>query len=185
MDIKSILINNLKAHGYTITDKPKEANFMIQANVLQIGKSDLRQIQGALGAGFGGGVGSAVEGAVIGATASAGFGGGGRDMALAGLAVGALGFVADAMVEDTYFSMITDIQLRERPLEGEVITQTQAANLKQGNSTTTNQSISGGKAEWKTYRTRVVSSANKMNLKFEEAQPMLQDALAKSVSGLF
>jgi hypothetical protein len=48
-----------------------------------------------------------------------------------------------------------------------------------------NQDIQGGKVDWKTYRTRVVSTANKVNLDFAEAQPVLQDALGKSLSGLF
>lgn len=34
------------------------------------------------------------------------------------------------------------------------------------------------------YQTRVVSTANKANLKFDEAKPVLEDQLAKSVSGI-
>ncbi|CZW98072.1 Enterobacterial TraT complement resistance protein [Enterobacter hormaechei] len=34
------------------------------------------------------------------------------------------------------------------------------------------------------YQTRVVSNANKVNLKFEEAKPVLEAQLAKSIAGI-
>ncbi|EIX7312562.1 complement resistance protein TraT, partial [Escherichia coli] len=34
------------------------------------------------------------------------------------------------------------------------------------------------------YQTRVVSNANKVNLKFEEAKPVLEDQLAKSIANI-
>jgi hypothetical protein len=37
----------------------------------------------------------------------------------------------------------------------------------------------------KKYRTRVVSTANKVNLAYEEAAPQLTQGLIRSVSGLF
>ncbi len=179
--VKEVIVNALISRGYTITTSPQKANFMLQANVLQVGKCDLREAQGALNSGFGGVVG----GAAVGVATSYAFNGGNRDAAAVGLAGAALGFLGDALIDDTYFSMITDVQIRERPLAGEVVTQTQKAKIKQGSSTNVNQDIQGGKVEWKTYRTRVVSTANKVNLDFAEAQPVLQDALGKSLSGLF
>jgi len=185
IDVKAPIVSALQARGYTITNNPQNANYMLQVNVLQVGKSDLRNAQGALSGGFGGAVNSAVSGAAVGMAAGYAFNGNNRDTAAVALAGAALGLIGDAMVDDTYFSMITDVQIRERPLNGEVVTQTQAANLKQGSSTNVKQDIQGGNVEWKTYRTRVVSTANKMNLDFAEAQPALQDALGKSLSGLF
>jgi hypothetical protein len=175
--VKDIIVNSLTSRGYTITTSPQKANFMLQANVLQVGKCDLRDAQSALEGGFGG--------AVVGATAGYAMHNSGSNMAAGGLIGAAVGVVADALVDDTYFSMITDVQIRERPLAGEVVTQTQKAKIKQGSSTNVNQDIQGGKVDWKTYRTRVVSTANKVNLDFAEAQPVLQDALGKSLSGLF
>lgn len=177
MDVKGDILNNLKANGYTITNDPSKAQFMLQANVLQVGKTDLRSAQSALQGGFGG--------AVVGAAAGYAAHPSGSNAAVGGLIGAAVGVVADALVDDTYYSMITDVQIRERPLAGEIVTQTQAANVKQGSATSVNQNINGAKIEWKTYRTRVVSTANKVNLEFEEAQPALRAALAKSLSGLF
>lgn len=175
--VKDIITNALISRGYTITTSPQKAYFMLQINVLQVGKIDLREAQSAFDGGFGG--------AVLGAAAGYSMHNSNSNAAAGGLIGAAVGVVADALVDDTYFSMISDVQIRERPLVGEVVTQTQKAKLKQGSSTNMNQDIQGGKMDWKTYRTRVVSTANKVNLDFAEAQPLLEDALGKSLSGLF
>jgi len=173
----------LKSRGYTIVDNPNKASYMLQANVLQIGKSNLNEIRSAFNAGFGNG---AVQGAVAGAATGYVVGGGsGKNAAAIGLAGAAAGFIADAMVEDVYYSMVTDLQVRERASEGETVVQTQSSDIKQGSSTNVSQVVQGTKTNWKTYRTRVVSSANKVNLQFEEAQPVLQTALGKSIAGIF
>lgn len=181
INVKKNIVAAFTSRGYKVTDNPKEATYMLQGNILKVGKSDLREAQSFLGSGFGAGV----TGAATGVAATAALGGGNRSMAAVGLAGAALGFVGDALVEDTMYAMITDLQIRERPLEGEIITQTQKANLAQGSSTQVKQDIRGGKVKWKTYRTRIVSTANKMNLDFEEARPVLENALAKSMSGIF
>ncbi|MFY9143113.1 complement resistance protein TraT [Sulfuricurvum sp.] len=177
MNVKENIIASLQSRGYTVTQSPQQANYMLQVNVLQVGKTDLRGSQSALDGGFGG--------AVVGAGVGYASHNSNSNAAIGGLIGAAVGVVADAMVDDTYYSMITDVQIRERPLAGEVVKQTQAATLKQGSSTTVAQSIQGGNIEWKTYRTRVVSTANKVNLDFAEAQPVLEDALGRSLSGLF
>lgn len=181
INVKESIASAFTNRGYKITQNPKEATYMLQGNILKVGKSDLRESKSYLGSGFGAGITGAAMGAAAGYAAT----GSGRTGAALGLAGAALGFVGDALVEDTMYVMVTDLQIRERPLEGEVITQTQNANLAQGSSTTVKQDIKGGKVEWKTYRTRIVSTANKMNLEFAEAKSTLESALAHSVSGIF
>jgi dynactin complex subunit len=39
-------------------------------------------------------------------------------------------------------------------------------------------------SDWKTYQTRVVSTANKVNLEFEEAVGELRAGLVRSLTGL-
>ncbi len=163
--------------GYRVTKDPKEATYMLQGNILKVGKSDLRESQSYVNSAFGGGV--------MGAAAGYAATGSGRTGAALGLAGAVVGIAADAMVKDNLYVMVTDLQIRERPLEGEVVTQTQKAYLDQGSSTTTKQDIQGGKMEWKTYRTRIVSTANQVNLEFEEAKPALEGALVRSMSGIF
>lgn len=181
MEVKSAIAAAFSNKGYKITDNPEEATYMLQGNILKVGKSDLRETQNFLGSGFGSGAIGAIGGAAAGYAAT-----GSNNTAIGlGLAGAAVGFVGDALVKDIMYAIVTDLQIRERPLAGEVVTQTQQANLAQGSSTTTKQDIQGGKVEWKTYRTRIVSTANKVNLEFEEAKPVLESALARSVSGIF
>lgn len=156
INIQSNVESAFVARGYRVTKDPKEATYMLQGNILKVDKSDLREAQSYLGSGFGAGV----TGAAVGATAAYALGGSNKTMAGVGLAGAALGFLGDALVEDVMYIMVTDLQIRERPLEGEAITQTQEANLAQGSSTIAKQDIKGGKVEWKTYHTPIVSTAN-------------------------
>lgn len=176
LPIKQLILDRINQAGYTIVNDPEQANFMLQANILQIGKSDLREAEAVLSSGFGG--------AIAGASLAYGTGSSYRGAMSAGLLGGALGLVGDALVDDVLYSMTTDLQIRERPLKGEVITQTQQTNAAQGTATRIKQSTSGAQVQWKTYRTRIVSTANKANLKFEEAQDPLIDGLVRSISGI-
>ena len=181
LNVKNTIANEFRAKGYTITNDPAKATYMLQGNILKVGKSDLREAKAMMGSSFG----AALTGGAVGATTSYALGGNGRTNAAIGLAGAALGFLGDALVEDTVYVMVTDLQIRERPLAGEVVTQTQQANLAQGTSTKVQQDIKGGKVKWKTYRTRIISTANKMNLKFDEARPVLEKALVRSIAGVF
>lgn len=181
MDVKNAIATAFISKGYRITENPEEATYMLQGNILKVGKSDLRESQSFLGSGYGAGA----VGAIGGAAAGYAMTGSNKTAAGLGLAGAALGFVGDALVKDIMYAMVTDLQIRERPLDGEVVTQTQNASLAQGSSTTIRQDTQGAKIEWKTYRTRIVSTANKVNLEFEEAKPILESALARSVSGIF
>jgi len=186
MDVKPQIKAAFIRRGYKITQNPKEARYMLQGNILKVGKSDLRESRSLLGSGFGGtGLAAGLAGGALSGGAAYAMGGNNRTTTGVALAGAALGFIGDALVKDVVYVMVTDLQIRERPLEGEVITQTQQAKLAQGSSTTTSQDIKGGKVKWKTYRTRIVSTANKMNLDFAEARPVLEVALSKSISGIF
>jgi outer membrane lipoprotein SlyB len=181
MNVKNAIAQAFIAKGYKITDDPAKATYMLQGNILKVSKTDKREAQGLLHSGFG----SALTGAALGGTAAYALNSGGRGTAGVALAGAALGFLADSMVEDTFYVMVTDLQIRERPLEGEIVTQTQQADLKQGSSTKVKQDIKGGKVQWKTYRTRIISTAEKVNLEFAEAKPVLEKALVRSMTGVF
>ena len=105
-------------------------------------------------------------------------------MGAAGLAMGAADFVGGLMVKDVYFAAVTDVQLSQRAKPGQKITMHSQQNLSQGNSGGERVSYEED-IDWKRYRTRVLSSANKANLDWEEAQPELSAALAQVISGLF
>lgn len=167
----------IKSRGFTLTDNPDKANYMLQAVILQVGNTNLNGNTSALESGFGG----AVVGAGLGSAVS----GSNQDAVVGGLLGAAAGVVGDALVKDTVYTMVTDVQVRERPNKGETVTQTQKASAEQGASTRLQQSVSGAASEWKIYRTRIVSTANKSNLSFEEAKDPLVQGLIRSLSGIF
>ena len=170
--IKSALITR----GFKVVNNPDEVYFMFQANVLQIGKTDETGGDSALQSGFGGGL--------LGAGISAATGGSGNNVGV-GAAVGAVaGLLANTMIKDISYSMITDIEIRQRPAISEKIIQSEENYSEQGTTSTISQNVNTSNVQWKIYRTRVLSTANQVNLQFEEAQNELQKGLIKSLSGL-
>jgi hypothetical protein len=153
---------------------------LLQANVLQVGRTSRAAAEGALASGFGS--------AVIGGAAGAGLGRAASDQTeamIAGAVAGAAASaVADAFVQDVTYSIITDVQVSERAGEGVVVTERMSQDLAQG---------SGGRRilstaevhDWKRYQTRVMSSANQVNLDFEDAAPELVAGLTRAIAGIF
>ncbi|EIY7179688.1 hypothetical protein MOI41_005196, partial [Escherichia coli] len=125
------------------------------------------------------------EGAAVGAALGAGITGYNTGSAGAtlgvGLATGLAGMAADALVEDINYTMITDVQIAERSKVA--VTTDNVAALRQGTSGAKIQTSTETGNQHK-YQTRVVSNANKVNLKFEEAKPVLEDQLAKSIANI-
>lgn len=172
LNIKPRIIERLSNSGYRITDDPEVAQFMLQANILKVGMVDLKAADSYLEAGF--------SGAVLGSAVSS------SSDSAKGAVLGALvGIVVDSLVDDTLFTMVTDLQVRERPRANESVTQKQSENNTQGSSTKVTQSSDYTSVEWKTYHTRIVSTANQANLKFEDALPVLENGLIRSIAGMF
>ena len=174
LDYQTPVAAAIKAKGYTIVEDPEKAHFWIQANILQVGKSDLRTINGKTDQGFG----AAIQGAKIGSM----FGDG--DGAIAATVVGGLiGIITDAMVDDVVYVMITDLQISEKAKQGVDIAETNDATLKQGDSgKQTQQSVEI--VDRKKYQTRITSTANQVNLTFKEAEQQLLEGLIQSMSGI-
>ena len=176
-DLQTLLAQDLRAKGYNVTSSPDSAYYWIQANVLKAEKMDLRQAQGLLSTGYEG----AAAGAALGAGITAYNSTSGGAILGVGLAAGLAGMAADAMVEDVNYTMVTDLQISERSKA--TVTTDNVAALRQGTSGVKVQTSSEEGNRMK-YQTRVVSNANKVNLKFEEAKPVLEAQLAKSVAGI-
>jgi hypothetical protein len=146
------LRERLKHKGYKISKSPGDAHYILQANVLQVGKMSAAASQSALGGGFGSAIAGAAAGTAIGALASQSSTG----MVAGGLSGGVIGLAADALVKDVSYTMVTDV----------LITEHQPKDLKK-------------------YRTRIISSANQVNLKFNNAKPFLEAGLVKAIAGIF
>ena len=178
LEIESRIKSAIESKGYTIVNSPKKANIMIQANILQVGKSTLENPFEALSGGYG----SGLEGFATGAAIAGATGGSGKSMLGFGLITGIGNTILDAAVEVVNFTMVVDLQISEKA-EGNFVSESSDASLKQGNSGY-KKSTWEQKTNWKRYQTRIMSVAKKTNLKFEEAEPKLTEGLVKSISGL-
>ena len=177
-DLKPQVIQSLQARGYQVIDSPSRANYWLQANVLQVGRSNARATNGALAAGPGM-AGGAVTGYALHRATGGSSGGAAIGAAVGGAVVGT---VVDAMVEDVYYSVITDIQIMER-FDGTVREQSEH-QLIQGDSGSTTSSYQRN-TDMRKYQTRVVSFANQANLKWPEAEPQLTQGMVRALAGLF
>lgn len=108
--MKKLLKENLIKEGIVVTDDPKKANLMLNAIILSAHKTTASEAKSYLSQGYKGGS----EGALLAGGIAGISGGSGSGMLGAGLAGMAVGFLADTMVEDIYFTFVMDIQMRER-----------------------------------------------------------------------
>lgn len=166
------LDSSLETQGYRIVPY-SQAHYLLQVNVLSIGKTTQSAADAALGAGYGGALAGALAGGVIGQS----FEGAG----VGGLAGGAIGFIADSLVHTNYYDMVTDVQVGVRSKHS--VSTASSANLQQGTSTTTHQDTFQ-EGHWLYYRTRIVSTANQTDLSFKDAKPALEGQLVHSLSGI-
>jgi Enterobacterial TraT complement resistance protein len=152
LKIEPAIKESLKAKGYKLVTNPGQAHYLLQANILNIGKMSEAASHKALYDGYGGTLVSVGAGAGIGALATKSTTG----AALGAMSGGLLNMAANSLVKDVNYTMITDIKVTEQ--------------------------IKGHKESW---QTRVVSTAEKVNLKFKDAQRPLEEGLVQTISGIF
>ena len=206
-ELRGPLAQALTQRGYQVVDDPTKAHYMLRINILQAGKLDPADKDKVLGAKFG----EALMGGAVAGVAANALGANGRTATGVGLGVAAGIGIANMMYKDVLYSVVVDIQLSERPLSGAKVKTSTASNSSQANlsaqksvSTSTkggkttvavdasaqsnsrnvNQSIDEEK-DFKQYQIRSVAYAEKVNLKFEEANPVLIAKLSSSLSNLF
>jgi hypothetical protein len=174
------LEKELAIEGIKVTKDPKEANLMLNATIIQAGKTTAEDVNTALSAG----VQSALAGGAIAGLAGGNF----VASASIALAAGAAGFVADSFVDDSYYSFVMDIQLRERPLEGDDISNSidNATNKSTAVSTSATKSTvkRGSNYNWIVHDSRIVSTANQINLTMEEAMPLVTQKTVSSLTNM-
>lgn len=172
------LAQALKDHGYRVVNNPAQAHYLIQANILKVGKMSVSASKNALGGGYGSALAGASVGAALGSFGTT------NTMIGGGLAGGLVGLAADSLVKDVNYTVITDVQISERVGKGVKVQERFNSSLENGSSSATYQTASKS-SNYQRYRTRVVSNANKVNLAFTEAKPALEQGLAKALSGIF
>lgn len=180
LNLEDSIKTGLRMKGYQVVSDPKKAQYLLQANVLSAGEMNPQTREQTLMSGFGGGLAGGAIGAGTGALLS-----GHKDAVIGGaLAGAALGMLIDASIKDTTYGVTTDIQISERTADGQLVSKNSEGHLKQGTQTTITVTTED-KDAWKRYQTRVVSTANKANLSWEQAGPALADGLSKTIVGIF
>ena len=176
LNIEEAIRRAIMARGYTIESDPQKAHYILQANVLQVGKVDVSALEQNEGAATGGVIVGAAAGALLGGSDA------GEGALIGGLLAGLLENISGSLVQVVNYSMITDIQIAERvqaPVSEEF-----SSELQQGSSATARQSSESVSAR-KRYQTRIVSTARRVDLEFAEALPHLEQGLINSISGTF
>jgi len=195
------ITNNLLAKGYKIVDDPDQAKYTLMVNVLFA--NNLREANAAQA-----GTSGAMVGGVMGAINS---GGNGNNALGAALAVGAVSAIAGKLTEDEIYRMVTDVDVREKKnVKVQVMINTSQSQATIGqearaglmnnfggqirstdgaggvlNDNTSKQNIQQLETDYVEHKTRVFSEAVKMNLKLDEALPILVDKMANQISGIF
>lgn len=174
------------ANGYRLVDDPETAQFTMVAYVVNLEKASPTAAEQALGRGFTGAgstADSALAGAAVGAAVSSR--GDATRGALGGAALmGAADFVAGNMVKDVTYLLVVDVQIKERTANNATVYKDTTVRTKVSDSGNALQSVTETSNQ-KEYRTRIVTTANKSNLKLEEAQPKMFDKTAYALSGFF
>jgi Enterobacterial TraT complement resistance protein len=182
-DIEGPIVTAIMARGYRVTQDPDSAHFRLLGNVLSVGKSSPTAAEAALASGYGGAFAGSATGAVVGGVTH-----GWTGAAVGGVVGGILGgvteTVANAAVKDVTFVLVTDIEISEKARQGVIVRQDSQQDASQGVGGRRTQT-SSEVTDMKKYRTRIVSTANKANLVYEEAAPELTAGLVRSISGLF
>jgi hypothetical protein len=203
IDLRGVLAGAIAARGYQIVTDPDLAHYMLRINVLQAG--EMKDKAGMLAAKYGEPL---IAGAVA-AGATSALGGSGAATTGAGLGVGLATFAANQFIKNVAYSVVVDMQLSERPRSGAKVKQSTSTLAGQANGSSerlaTAQPPQGGRSvsgaamynakvktqqidedvDFKQYQLREVAYAEQVNLKLEEAAPMLVAKLTNSLSNLF
>ncbi|HEM6962631.1 TPA: complement resistance protein TraT [Legionella pneumophila] len=169
----------LEQHGCKVVNNPNAAHYLLQANILKVGKMSIAASQSALGGGYGSAIAGAVAGTAAGSLTNSTTG-----MISGGLAGGVIGLAADSLVKDVNYTMITDVQISERVGKGIKVNEEFRSNMQNGSASVTSQT-STRDSQYQRYRTRVISNADKVNLKFTDARVPLEQGLVKVITGIF
>lgn len=185
LDLEAAVRERVAARGYQVVDDPAQAHFILQANVLQAGRSSQTASEAAYKGGFGGTLLGGAAGGAVGYGVGEAGGGNNVLLTVGGALIGAaIEGITGAMVQDVTYSIVTDVQVSEPAEVGQAVTETDSSDLRQGSSGRRVQS-SSRTLERKTYATRIVSTANKANLDWAEAEPALVDGITRSMAGIF
>lgn len=165
-------------NGYKIIDNPDKAQYQMTVYVLNLEKTDPSAAKAALNKGYMGGavLGGAVAGGLIGHSGTA--------VVAGGAAAGATEFIADSLVKDVTYMLVCDVQIKEKAHKGVIVRKDTQIDTKVSDAGSSRQTVSEA-TNRKEYRTRIVTTAEKVNLKLEDAQDLMFKKTAYAMAGFF
>ncbi len=166
--------------GYRIVDDPEVAQFQMVAYVLNLEKTSPSAAEVALNQGYMGG--SVVAGAAVGAVANNSNPYHGA--VAGGIFGGAAELVSGALVKDVTYMLVCDVQIKEVAANGAIVRKDTKVDAKVSDAGTGRQTVSEVSTR-KEYRTRIVTTANKANLKLEDAEETMFQKTAYAMAGFF
>ena len=178
LDLTSALKQKFVAKGYQVVENPDQAQYLVQANILRLDVTSPEHNQKALRSGYSG----AIPGALLGGVGTAMMTR--NDKAIvAGATLGGLaGTAFDAMLKDVSISLIADIQISEKAQKVQKVEDRTRASFKNGFGSRRHVASGSRKSKWLPYRTRMISTANKVNLSLNEAAQPLVEEMATAIS---
>ena len=179
IDLTPYIAARMEDKDYTVVNNPKDAYYIIQGNILYVGMANPSALRESVYQGWGGVAGGAAAGT---ATAEISQAGRVEGATLGALVGGFTEILTGSTTKDVTYTIMTDVQIFER--SPQPVTQTRQAQLRQGKDVSITQTSSSTTDRY-IYQTRIASSANQVNLKFEDALPSLMDGIARSISGVF
>ena len=166
-------------NGYKIVDDPDAAQFQMVVYVLNLEKASPTAAEAALHQGYMGG--AITAGAAVGAATNDSPWRGGL---LGGVAGGAAELITGSLVKDVTYMLVSDVQIKEKAAKGVIVRKDSKIDTKISDAGTSQQTVSEATNK-KEYRTRIVTTANQVNLKLEEAEPLMFKKAAYAMAGFF
>ncbi len=180
IDFGNMLKQKFMAKGYTITDNPDEADYIVIANVLYM---DYSKQTGTYEFGSVGATAGALAGGFLGRGSSTSNLTGSIAGGIAGGLIGGLGgaLIGSAIKVETYAGIV-DVEIRE--MADNAVTGKLVTNATQGSATTlqTEQKV---ETNYQTYRTKIIATAQKTNLDRTEAAQEISDKISTQIVGMF
>lgn len=104
--------------------------------------------------------------------------------AVGGVVGGAAELISGALVKDVTYMRVSDVQIKEKAAASVILRKDSKIDAKISDAGSSQQTVSevGNKKE---YRTRTVTTANKANLKLEEAEELMFKKAAYAMAGFF
>lgn len=177
------LKKQIRAEGWNVVRNPNKATIILQANVLKEGKIEPNRLRAILNQGYGGVVASAAAAAAIAGAAGSDLQGAG----IASVAAGAADWVGGLMFDNVSLAVVTDVRIKQRLPHGQTRMVRHRRHMASGYSGSASARYRAyrSRSPFKVCRTRIVSTANQVNLTWKEAAPRIRNDLATVMSGVF